>query len=104
MQGVLPTQTRIPKASVEEVPEEEQQGLLPKPQGTASTAGKEEMPPGKIEIGDDELLIAYIRGEPVVRIFEPQRTPLTEEYDEPKHFYSEKMAKISWMTTSKDSP
>ena len=100
IQGILLTQTKIPWASVEEVPEEEeQQKLLPKPQATVPT---EEMPPERIEIAD-KLLIAYIRGEPVVRIFKLWETPFTEEYSEPRYSYSREMAKISWITTSKDS-
>ena len=99
VQGVLPTQTRIPRASIEEVPEEEEQQEPPK-----MTLAEEETPPKEIRITDDELLIAYVKGEPVVGIFEPQRTPLTEEYDEPKYCYSKKTATISRITTSKDSP
>jgi len=30
----------------------------------------------------DDLIITYIRGEPVISIFEPGQTPLTEEYFE----------------------
>ena len=67
-------------------------------------AEEEEAPPKEIRIADDELLIAYIKGEPVIGIFEPQKTPLTEEYDEPKYCYSKGTAKISRITTSKDSP
>ena len=88
-QGVLPPQIRILRASVEEVPKEE----LQEPLKTASTTGETFL--GEIKIKDDELLIAYIRGEPVVKVFEPQKTPLTEEYDKPKYSYSRKTAKIS---------
>jgi len=30
----------------------------------------------------DDLIIAYVRGEPVISIFEPEQTPLSEEYFE----------------------
>ena len=89
-QGVLPTQTRILRASIEEIPEEEERQEPPK-----MTLAEEETLPKEIRITDDELLIAYVKGEPVVRILEPQKTPLTEEYDEPKYCYSKKTAKIS---------
>jgi len=36
----------------------------------------------------DDLIIAYVRGEPVIGIFEPEQTPLTEEYFEPWIGYS----------------
>jgi len=36
----------------------------------------------------DDLIIAYVRGEPVISIFKPKQTPLTEEYFEPWIGYS----------------
>jgi len=36
----------------------------------------------------DDLIIAYVRGEPVIGIFEPEQTPLAEEYFEPQIGYS----------------
>jgi len=36
----------------------------------------------------DDLIIAYVRGEPVIGIFEPEQTPLTEEYFESQISYS----------------
>jgi len=37
----------------------------------------------------DDLIITYIRGEPVISIFEPEQTPLAEEYFEPQIGYSQ---------------
>ncbi|KAG5633217.1 hypothetical protein H0H81_009810, partial [Sphagnurus paluster] len=36
------------------------------------------------DILDDELLIGYIQGESVIGIFEPQKSPLTQEHKEPR--------------------
>jgi hypothetical protein len=40
------------------------------------------------EIDSDELIITYIRGEPVIGIFESENDPLTTEFDEPCYLYS----------------
>ena len=88
---MLPTRTRIPRASIEEIPEEKERQ---RPSETTLTE-EEEAPLKEIRITDDELLIAYVKGERVIGIFEPQKTPLTEEYDKPKYCYSKRTAKIS---------
>jgi len=36
----------------------------------------------------DDLIIAYVRGEPVIGIFKPEQTPLAEEYFGPRIGYS----------------
>jgi hypothetical protein len=40
------------------------------------------------EIADDELLIAYVQGKPVIGIFGSEEPPLTVEFDEPRFSYS----------------
>jgi hypothetical protein len=56
------------------------------------------------EIADNKLLITYIWGEPVIGIFEPVKTLLTEEYKEPLYSYFTKKATISQLIKSNDSP
>jgi hypothetical protein len=40
------------------------------------------------EIDNDELIITYIRGKPIIGIFEPANDPLTIEFNEPCYLYS----------------
>jgi hypothetical protein len=56
------------------------------------------------EIDNDELIIAYIRGEPVIGVFEPASDPLTTEFDEPRYSYSCNTRTISRLTRSSTSP
>jgi len=43
----------------------------------------------------DDLIIAYVRGEPVIGIFEPEQTPLAEEYFGPRIGYSKSEKRIN---------
>jgi hypothetical protein len=113
----------LPKATAEEIPDKEAMPeTLPDTEPIGPQDHPEELvqptspPPTKEvtplsteettleEIADDELLIAYIRGEPVIGIFEPVRTLLTKEYKEPLYSYSTKKVTISWLIKSNDSP
>jgi gag-polyprotein putative aspartyl protease len=113
----------LPKATVEEIPDEEAiPEMLPDtepigpqdhPKESAqptSPLPSEEVTPLSTkettleEITDDKLLITYIRGEPVIGIFEPAKTPLTKEYKEPLYSYSTKKAMISQLVKSNNSP
>jgi hypothetical protein len=113
----------LPKATVEEIPDEETipetlpdakpigpQDHPEKPTQPTSPLPTEEvtpLPTGEVtpeEITDDELVIVYIWGEPVIGIFEPVKTLLTKEYKEPLYSYSTKKAMISWLIKSNDSP
>jgi Retroviral aspartyl protease len=107
----------LPKATVEEIPnkwvlpemlsdaepirpqdhpEEPIQPTSPPPtEGVTSLPTEEATPDQREEITDNELLIVYIQGEPVIGIFEPAKTLLTEEYQEPLYSYSMKKATIS---------
>jgi hypothetical protein len=95
----------IKKAFVEEVPDEESAPSLeaePKPQNT------EPVPPlvpdvEALEIEDDEILIAYIKGEPVIGIFKENETPLMDELDHPTYYYSKGQNGINRVTKSTHS-
>jgi len=65
------------------------------PQGKSDLMAENGNPWLRTPDGDD-LIIAYIRGEPVISIFEPEQTPLAEEYFEPQigYFQSEKHATV----------
>ena len=41
-----------------------------------------------IEPEEDEMVIAYIKGEPVIGVFEKKDTPLTKEHDNLKYDYA----------------
>jgi hypothetical protein len=56
------------------------------------------------EIEDDELLIAYVRGKPVIGIFGSEEPPLTTEFEESKFSYSQTTGKISRLMKSPSSP
>jgi hypothetical protein len=55
------------------------------------------------EIDSDEFIIAYIKGEPVIGIFEPANDPLTTEFDEPHYSYLRNTRTISRLTRSSTS-
>jgi len=43
----------------------------------------------------DDLIITYIRGEPVTSIFKPEQIPLAKEYFEPQISYSRSEKQIN---------
>jgi len=49
-----------------------------------------------------DLIITYIRGEPVISIFEPEQTPLAEEYFEPQIGYSQSEKWINQVIKPRD--
>jgi hypothetical protein len=55
------------------------------------------------EIADDELLIAYVRGKPVIGIFRSEEPPLTTEFEESKFSYSQTTGKVSHLMKSPSS-
>ena len=55
----------------------------------------EELP----DLEEGELLIAYLKGEPIIGILEHGRSPLTKEFEEPTFSYSPRTGKISHLAT-----
>jgi hypothetical protein len=53
----------------------------------------------EIEPGEDEMIIAYIKGEPVIGIFEKKDTPLTKEHDYLKYDYVKNSLEIQQIST-----
>jgi hypothetical protein len=48
---------------------------------------------------EDEMIIAYIKGEPVISIFEKKDTLFTEDHDYPKYDYDKNSSGIRWIST-----
>jgi hypothetical protein len=108
--------TMIRKATVEEVPDEEAPTLVADRQ-PISDAIIEEIPPLMINSEDsneeplnaatleseDEMIIAYIKGEPVIGIFEKKDTLFTRDHDYPKYDYNKNSSGIRWISTSNRS-
>jgi hypothetical protein len=94
-------ETTTRKATIEEVPDEEAPTLVADRQ-PISDAIIEEIPPLVIDSEDsdeeplnvatleseDEMIIAYIKGEPVIGIFEKKDTLFTGDHDYPKYDYT----------------
>jgi gag-polyprotein putative aspartyl protease len=56
------------------------------------------------KINNDELIIAYIRGEPIISVFKLANDPLTTESDEPHYSYSHNTQMISRLIRLSTSP
>jgi hypothetical protein len=105
--------TMIRKATVEEVPDEEVLTLVADRQ-LISSAIVEEIPPLVIDSEDsneellnvvtleseDEMIIAYITGEPVIGIFEKKNTLFTRDHNYPKYDYGKNSSGIQQISTS----
>jgi hypothetical protein len=124
---------QLPRPTVEEIPEEEPitptlpDALPIRPQDTSSPevtvnnltteplepepqtkeqssphSEEDDLYPGN-EIADDKLLIAYVRGKPVIGIFRSEEPPLTTEFDELRFSYSRTTGKVSRLMKSPSS-
>jgi hypothetical protein len=101
------------KATVEEVPDEEAPTLVADQQPISDTI-IEEIPPLVIDFEDsdeellsaatleseDKMVIAYIKGEPIVGIFEQKDTLFTRDHDYPKYDYNKNSSGIRQISTS----
>jgi hypothetical protein len=106
-------ETMARKATVEEVPDEEAPTLAVNQQ-PISDAIIEEIPPLVNDSEDsdkeplnaatleseDEMIIAYIKGEPVIGIFEKKDTLFTGDHDYPKYGYDKNSSGIRRISTS----
>ena len=78
-------------------PEEEIPRLTPDPDNDDPEEGPQDESDLMAENGNlwlrtpdgNDLIIAYVRGEPVIGIFEPEQTTLIEKYFEPQIGYSQ---------------
>jgi hypothetical protein len=100
-------ETTTRKATVEEVPDEEALTLVADRQLISDTIIKE-IPPLVIDSEDsdeeplnaatlepgDEMIIAYIKGEPIIGIFEKKDTLFTKDHDYPKYDYGKNSSGI----------
>jgi hypothetical protein len=105
--------TMTKKATIKEVPDEEALTLVADQQ-PISDAIIEEIPPLAIDSEDsdeellkaatleseDEMVIAYIKGEPVIGIFEKKDTLFTRDHDYPKYDYTKNSSGIRQINTS----
>jgi hypothetical protein len=101
------------KATVEEVPDKEALTLVADQQPICD-AIIEEIPPLVIDSEDsdeeplsvatleseDEMIIAYIKGEPVIGIFEKKDTLFIKDHDYPKYNYTKNSSGIRQISTS----
>jgi hypothetical protein len=101
------------RATVEEVPDEEAPTLVADRQ-LISDMIIEEIPPLTIDSEDsneeplnvatleseDEMIITYIKGEPIISIFEKKDTLFTRDHDYPKYDYGKNSSGIQWINTS----
>jgi hypothetical protein len=101
------------KATIEEVPDEEALTLVVNRQ-PISDAIIEEIPPLVIDSEDsdeeplsgvtleseDEMIITYIKGEPIISIFEKKDTLFTRDHDYPKYDYTKNSSGIRQIKTS----
>jgi ADP-heptose:LPS heptosyltransferase len=124
---------RFPKPTVEEIPDEELTTLTlpntlpispqdtsppeitvndlttepletkPKPEEQSSPHLEEDNLHLCDEIADDEVLIAYVRGKPVIGIFRSEEPSPTIKFDEPKFSYSQTTGKVSCLMKSPSS-
>jgi hypothetical protein len=100
------------KATVEEVPDEAP--TLVADQQPISDTLIEEIPPLVVDSEDsneellnvatleseDEMIITYIKEEPVISIFEKKDTLFTGDHDYPKYSYDKNSSGIQWISTS----
>jgi hypothetical protein len=101
------------KATVEEVLDKEAPTLVADQQPISNTI-IEEIPPLVIDSEDsneellnvatleskDEMIITYIKGEPVISIFEKKDTLFTGDHDYPKYNYNKNSSGIQQISTS----
>jgi hypothetical protein len=101
------------KTTVEEVPDEEAPTLVADRQPISDTI-IEEIPPLVVDSEDsdeeplnaatleseDEMIIAYIKGEPVIGIFEKKDTLFTGDHDYPKYNYDKNSSGIRQISRS----
>jgi hypothetical protein len=106
-------ETTTRKATVEEVPDKEAPTLVANQQPISDTI-IEEIPPLVIDSEDsdeeplnaatleseDEMIIAYIKGEPIIGIFEKKDTLFTGDHDYPKYDYDKNSSGIRRINTS----
>ena len=99
----------IRRATVVEVPEEVPT-LVANPEPIPEKSDAEPLKAATLDFEDepkeDDMVIAYIKGEPVIGIFDPTTAepPLTLEYDAPKYSYSKNTRRISRIMSSRTSP
>jgi hypothetical protein len=105
-------ETTTRKATVEEVPDKEAPTLVADQQ-LISDAIIEEIPPLMIDSEDsgeellnvvtleseDKMIIAYIKGEPVIGVFEKKDTLFTGDHDYPKYDYIKNSSGIQQIST-----
>jgi predicted aspartyl protease len=101
------------KATVEEVPDEEAPTLVADRQPISDAIIKE-IPPLVVDSEDsneeplyvvtleseDEMIIAYIKGEPIISIFEKKDTLFTGDHDYLRYDYNKNSSGIRWISTS----
>jgi Retroviral aspartyl protease len=94
--------------TIEEVPKEPIVKELPPVQTTVSNPVPDSLPlesSPQNEVKDDEMVIAYVRGESVIGILKlAKEVPLGNDFDEPKFSYSKTMKMISWILRSITTP
>jgi hypothetical protein len=103
------------KATVEEVPDEEapvanQQSIagvvikeIPPLVNNSEDSNEEPLKAAILEldeIEEDEMIIAYIKGEPIIGIFENKNAPLTKEHDYLEYDYAKNSLGIRRISTS----
>jgi hypothetical protein len=106
-------ETMMRKATIEEVPDKEAPTLVADRQPIFDTIIEEilplvidskdsdEGPPNVATLeSEDELIIAYIKGEPVIGIFEKKDTLFTRDHDYPKYNYNKNSSGIQQIRTS----
>jgi hypothetical protein len=103
----------VRKATIEEVPDEEALTLVTNQQPISNTIIKE-IPPLVIDSEDsdeellnaatleseDKMIIAYIKGEPIIGIFEKKDTLFTGDHDYPKYDYGKNSLGIQRISIS----
>jgi hypothetical protein len=106
-------ETTARKATIEEVPDKEAPTLVADQQPVSNTI-IEEIPPLVVDSEDsneeplnaatleseDEMIIAYIKGEPVIGIFEKKDTLFTGDCNYPKYDYDKNSSGIRRISTS----
>jgi hypothetical protein len=112
-QFTIISETTTRKATIEEVLDEEAPTLVADRQPISDTI-LEEIPPLVIDSensdeeplnaatleSEDEMIIAYIKGEPVISIFEKKDTLFTRDHDYLKYDYGKNSSGIRWISTS----
>jgi hypothetical protein len=93
----------IRKATIVEVPEEVPT-LVANPEPIPEKSDVEPLKVATLdfedELTEDDMVIAYIKGEPVIGIFEKKDTPLTKEHNYPNYGYAKSSLGIRRISTS----